>query len=460
MGRRTVAAGLIALGTVLGVMAILAVWTSRQVLETDQWVETSSQLLEDPAIQSAVGTYLVDELYANVDVAGEIRSALPDRAQVLAAPAAGALRRGAEDVVDRALDRPRVQQAWETANRRAHERFVQVVEGGGDVVSTEEGVVTLNLRTLLQDMAQRTGLGSRVADKLPAQAASIEILRSDQLDSVQSIANALKPLAVVLVLLTLACFGGAIAVSEGRRREALRASGWAFIVAGLFALVVRQLVGDAVVEELAQTASVEPAVAATWEISTSMLTGVAWAAIAYGALTVAGAWFAGPTRVATAGRAAISPELRDPRIAFGATAAVVLLVLLWGPTEGTQRPLPALILISLLFAGVAVLRRQTMREFPDAVRGKGEGARTIPQRLRHVVDTVRPARAATPATATPAAAGAPATPAAAAGSSPAPPAASEDLWLTRLERLDALHRDGVLSDEEFASAKGHVLSGT
>lgn len=450
MGRRTVVAGLVGLGTLLGVLAILAVWTSRQVLETDQWVETSSQLLEDPAIQTAVSDYLVDELYANVDVAGELRSALPPRADVLAAPAAGALRSGADEVINRALDRPRVQQAWETANRRAHESLVRVVEGGGDVVGTEQGVVTLDLRTLLQEMSNRTGLGSRAADKLPAKAANIEILRSDQLGTLQSIGDALKPLAAVLVALTLLCFGGAMALAKGRRREALRATGWGLIVAGVLVLVVRQIGGDAIVGELATTASVEPAVAATWQISTSLLTDVAWATIAYGVVIVVGAWLAGPTRVATAVRAAIAPELRDPRIAFGATAAVVLLVLLWAPTEGTRRLVPALILIALLFAGVAALRRQTMREFPDAVRG-GEGGRTIAQRLRGIVDAMRPARAETGFASAGAGAGA---------AAPAPPATSEELWLTRLERLDALHRDGVLSDEEFSSAKEHVLSRT
>lgn len=404
MGRRTASRVLVAVGGLVAVLAILAVWVSRQALETDQWTDTSSELLQDPAVQTVVAGYLVDQLYANVDVAGELRAALPPRVQPLAAPAAGALRNAAETVARRALDRPRVQAAWEGANRAAHEQLVRVVEGGGDVVSTEQGVVTLDLKALLDQIAERTGVGSRVAARLPDSAASIVILRSDQLSTVQSIGNALKPLALVLVLLALACFAGAIALAPGRRRETLRACGFAFVLAGIAALVVRKLAGEAIVDDLATTASVEPAVESVWRIGTSLLVGVAVATIAYGVLTIAGAWLAGPARAATNVRRVVAPYLNDARIAYGGLAAVVLLVLLWGPTEGTRRPLPALVLIALLVAGFEVLRRQVRREHPDAVRGAGGDA------------------------------------------------------IAQLERLDELHRTGALDDEEYATAKQRVLT--
>lgn len=401
MGRHPASRVLVAIGGLVALFAILAVWVSRQALETDQWTDTSSELLQDPAIQTAVAGYLVDQLYANVDVAGELRDALPPRVQPLAAPAAGALRSAAEDVARRALQRPRVQAAWEQANRQAHALLVDVVEGGGDVVSTQQGVVTLDLKALLDEIAQRTGVGARAAERLPDEAATIEILRSDQLSTVQSIGKALKPLAVALVLLMLACFAAAIWLARDRRRETLRACGIALVLAGLGALVVRRLAGDAVVGDLASTAAVEPAVESTWRIGTSLLVGVATATIAYGALTILGAWLAGPTRLAVRARTIAAPYLRDARITYGAVAAIVLLVLLWGPTEGTRRPLPALLLTVLFVAGVEVLRRQVMAEQPEAVRGGP---------------------------------------------------------LEQLERLQELHRSGALDDEEFRAAKQRVLT--
>src|SRR5215213_942979 len=164
MPRLTFARILVVVGTLLAMLSILAVWISRQALETDQWTKTSSELLEQPSVQTAISGFLVDQLYANVDVEAELRAALPDRADALAGPAAGALRRGAEDVAQRALRRPRVQEAWENANRQAHEAFVDVVvEGEGAVLTNEQGVVTLDLKSLLNEISQRTGIGDRLA---------------------------------------------------------------------------------------------------------------------------------------------------------------------------------------------------------------------------------------------------------------------------------------------------------
>ena len=419
MGRRTVSTALVVAGGLLALLAIVAIWVSRQALETDQWVDTSSQLLEDPEVQAVVAGYLVDELAAHVDVEDELRAVLPPRAQPLAGPAAGALRRGAEDLARRALDRPRVQAAWEAANRRAHAQLVDVVEGGGDVVATEQGTVTLDLRALVEEVAGRTGVGDRVAARLPADAARVEVLRSEQLSTIQAIGGALKPLALVLTLLALACFAAAVAVVPGRRREAVRAGGVALVLAGIAALVVRKLAGAAVVDELATTASVRPAAEHAWRIGTSLLVGVAGASIAYGLVAVAGAWLAGPTRLAVRARRRLVPVLRDGRVAYGALAAALLLVLLWGPTEGTRRLLPTLVLIALVVAGVEALRRQLRREQADggpagagAARPPGDGG---------------------------------------------PPAPDGDA-LAQLERLAALHRSGDLDDDEYRAAKQRVLT--
>jgi hypothetical protein len=78
---------------------------------------TSSRLLEKPVIRDRVASFLVDRRYANVDVEGELRSALPPRVQPLAGPAAGALRNFADKGTREVLARPRAQLAWEAANR-------------------------------------------------------------------------------------------------------------------------------------------------------------------------------------------------------------------------------------------------------------------------------------------------------------------------------------------------------
>src|SRR5271170_8428190 len=99
------------LAVIVGVLAVLAVWVNRQVLNTDNWTNTSSRLLADPKIEAAVGNLLVNQLFSSVDVAAEIRSVLPSQVSGLAAPATAGLRTLAIQVAPQVLSTATVQNA-------------------------------------------------------------------------------------------------------------------------------------------------------------------------------------------------------------------------------------------------------------------------------------------------------------------------------------------------------------
>src|SRR5207247_1015070 len=54
---------LFAVALVTGLVGMFAVWANRQVLNTDNWTDTSSRLLENKNIQNALGAYMVDQLF-------------------------------------------------------------------------------------------------------------------------------------------------------------------------------------------------------------------------------------------------------------------------------------------------------------------------------------------------------------------------------------------------------------
>jgi len=363
---RRLSLALIAVATFLAFLAIFAVWANRQLLNTENWTTTSQELIENRAIRDQVGIFLADELYASVDVKATLEEALPPRLDPLAGPAAGAFRDFAERRAKKLLSRPQVQTLWVEANRRAHTRFLQAVDGGGEIVSTEGGDITLDLKALLGQTSGSLGLAERAQQALPPEAAQITIMQSDEFGLVQDIVSLLKTLAIALVILALALFGLAVYLARGWRREAIRACGFGFVIAGGAALALRSLMGDAVVDALAKTEAVRPAAEAAWEIATPLLEEGASATLGYGLVLIIAAWLAGHTRPATALRRGLAPFLRERAYAYSALAVIVLLVLNWAPTPATRRVLPALVLIALLVAGLEALRRQTAREYPEA----------------------------------------------------------------------------------------------
>jgi len=456
-GRRYAVRTLLVLGTIVAVLAIVAVWANRQLLNADNWSNTSTALLQNSAIRGAVSGYLVDQVYANVDVSSELAGALPERLKPLAGPAAGGLRSVAQDVADKALERPLVQQAWATANRVAAERFIAIAEGKSTVVRISGNTVYLDLGSLVTELGKRLGLPETLLARIPPGAGRVAIVNNKQASAVQGVTAALRGLAVVLPLLGLLLFALAVWLAEGRRRVTLRTVGWCLIVAGAVTLVARSVIGQRVVDSLAQTEAVKPAAQATWSIGTSMLHDIAWATIAGGVPVILAAWLAGATRPAVGLRRAAAPWLIErPEVAYGVAGVVVLLVIAWGPLPATREVIPVLVMIALVALGVAALRRQVAVEFPDAsVSGAQASWQERIERARAAL-RARLARAREHAPrlgAGPSAAGNGASPDGNVVGGAAPAVTSPAERIALLERLAALHAQGVLSDEELTAEK-------
>ena len=356
--RRGAVYALLVLGSLLLFLSMFAIWANRQLLETDTWVDTSSELLEDDEIRPVVADFMVDELFTAVDVEAQLQAALPPRAQPAAGVLAGGARSLANDLANEALQRPRVQRLWEETNRRAHERLVEVVE------EDEDEPVSLDLGEIVGQLGDQLGLDA--SSKIPPDAAQITILEADQLSGARKAVKLLKGLAVVLLLLALIAYGIAIYLAAGWRREALRNIGFAFILIGVLGLLIRGIAGNALTESLASTASIEPAVRNAWTITTSLLAAIAGGAIFYGIFIVVGAWLAAPTGIGHDVQGAIAPVLAKRSTAYLALALILLLLFWWAPAPGFQRLPTGLLLIALSIVGLEFLRQVAIRNFPDA----------------------------------------------------------------------------------------------
>jgi hypothetical protein len=59
---------LIVAATVIAFASTLTVWVQRQALNTDAVTNARTQMLENDQVRAALSTYLVDQLYNNVNV--------------------------------------------------------------------------------------------------------------------------------------------------------------------------------------------------------------------------------------------------------------------------------------------------------------------------------------------------------------------------------------------------------
>ena len=350
--------------TVLAIVGIFAVWANRQVFNPDNWANTSTKLLQNKTVRNATAVYLVNQIYANVDVAGEIKARLPAQLQPLAAPAAGALENAAISASQRALADARVQQVWKQANRAADQSFVNIVNGGKGAVQTSNGVVTLDLSLIVADITNRLGLPD-LSSKLPPNIAHLQVLKSNDLKAVQDGGKAIKGLALWLTILVPLLYALAIILATGRRRKALMTVGIAIIFAGVLVLAGRSILESQTVSALVKNDANKPAANEIMSIATSMLSEIAGAFIIVGIPLILAAWFAGPAKLAVRGRRAIAPFLREqPALTFVIVGAIMVGIFIWGPIPATHRPAGVIIFLALAFLGTEVLRRQTAREFP------------------------------------------------------------------------------------------------
>jgi hypothetical protein len=178
---------LIVLASLLCLVAILTTWVNRQMLDNSAWQKATTQVLQDPQVQTSLSAYLVNQLYSNVDVGAALSQRLPPSLKQLGPPLAGALQEPAERGVVILLQRPRIQQLFITASSLAHEKLVNVLENKtGHGISTGNGNVTLNLHELLTELGTRIGLPQSALARLPANAGTITLLKSDQLSAAQN----------------------------------------------------------------------------------------------------------------------------------------------------------------------------------------------------------------------------------------------------------------------------------
>jgi hypothetical protein len=435
---------LVVVGSILAFVSVFAIWIERQALNTDDWVHTSDRLIQNDKVRTALSNYLVEQLYSNVNVEKELKELLPGETTQLAGPLSGLVRQAAPSGVEKVLETTTAQGLWEDANRAAHEQLLAVLENKTEAVETGGGNVTLNLGSLVTNLADQVGIATGLAEKLPPDAGQITILRSDQLKTAQNIAVAVKGLALILSLLTFIALGAAIYLARDERWVTVLFCGIGLVAAGFAVIVAREVAGGIVVDQLVVNDTVKPAAEETWSIATSLMTSIATTVIVIGVLFGVAGWLASPTGPARTTRRYMAPALHEySAYVYSGLAILVAIYFLSAPTQNLRTFLTTLAIAALAAFGIHELRRQSHEENPDASYDELFGR--TKERMVGAVKSAnlgeRASKLKLPEMRRPEGGA----------------AAGQDARLGRLERLGELHEKGVLSDEEFAAEKARAL---
>lgn len=247
---RPVVALLLVIGMLSFTLSAVGWWARRNLADTDVWIERVGPLADDPAVQAALGDWLSAEVVELVDPAALFVEVLPERGRLLAVPLAGAVEDFVHDRVDRFLASDRFARLWLEANERAHRAAVRVLRGDSEVVQARRNTVVINLVPVIN--AALADLGSASPDLLGRdvdlpdltvddvpdaaiarleQATGVELDENfgqfvvydrGRLTALQDGIDQARRWLVGLSVLTVAALGGALWLSDRRRRTLLQ----------------------------------------------------------------------------------------------------------------------------------------------------------------------------------------------------------------------------------------------
>lgn len=262
---------LLVLLAVLVPVSALSAWVDLEIDDTDRYVAAVSPLASDPAVQTTVADLVTEEAMRQIDLG----------------PLQDTVREFLHETVRSFTTTEAFRNAWDTANRAAHEAVAAALDGdSGEAVTIDLAPVIDQVK---QDLVRD---GVPFADQIPVERTEITVLGPGQADDLRNSFRLLRygsiwPAVATLVFLVLV-------VGVATVRRGMRAGLWATATVGagfvLGAIVLRVLVAvgrSRVLDEVPD--SDRDAAAAVVDALTASLRTTVWVVLTVGAALLVGA---------------------------------------------------------------------------------------------------------------------------------------------------------------------------
>jgi len=324
-GRNVASAFLVFMSAIMLVSSTMFIWLQKTVLETDVWVDKTSEIMATQSVQADVAEKITAELFAQIDLDQYVQEALPPKAAPLSAPIASGIKGFVEDKTNEVVASDQFAKVWSEANRLSHQSLVNSIErlntvnsenNSSDVIYINEESLMLNLRPIMGQVKQN--LVDRGITFLPTNQVisqdrvTFTIAEINNLPAILGVYNLLNSLSYWLPVMAVV-FGAAGVFVASSRRKALM---WIVILTLSLAVLVVQVVkvGQYGITQSASSAtsalSVESATAIYKVITNDLITNLRWL---MGAMLTVGLFLflSGPSAAATWIRSKVGGLVKD-----------------------------------------------------------------------------------------------------------------------------------------------------
>lgn len=348
---------------VIGILSLfvstLAVWGQSTLFDSDRVADAAAEALAAPGATEAIAVYLTDQIVEAVDLEGRLDTLLPGPLDKLTPVIAGSTESFVQTRLDNVLQTPEVQSLLVEIVRRAHARFIDILESDGitggfrlknDTVSFNLlPLVTLGLEKIqgvgLLDnlqvpqftpdgdpLEQIAELESRLDRDLPDDFGQLVVFKGDAvsaasrtLETAQDVMVLAKRGTVAVTVLAVVALGLSILLAHRRRRVMVTLG-----LAGAAVMLIARQVLDRVVSEtpnLVTNPGARSALGTAIQNLTGSLVDVITLLLIVGLIAAAIVYLTGEGRLASKIRAL-------PREAKGGAAfvAAVLIIAVFGFT--------------------------------------------------------------------------------------------------------------------------------
>jgi hypothetical protein len=200
-------------------IALLAVgnvlfWFGNTIVKQDRFVAATQPIIKDTEVQHAMALYTTNSIFSSIDVQKVTEQVLPPKADFLAPQLTAQLKSGTEKLLQTALAKPTLQQKWNDALTRQHERII-------DFATKYKGDGTISLNDVYNQLSatlSTTKLSFLANKKLPSKVGTITLVNATWLPTFHKVVTKIDTWRLLTVLLFVLTLVAGVWLARNRRK--------------------------------------------------------------------------------------------------------------------------------------------------------------------------------------------------------------------------------------------------